>query len=72
MIFIDLNIGDEKGEDVLTQLRKMEIYSKTPAIAMSTSLTPKKQAELIGLGFSDIMDKELTQEHISQLLSKHL
>lgn len=67
-ILTDLNIGQEKGEDLLRFLSEENLKGKMKVIAMSAMVDEKKRLELINFGFSEVVSKEFDQEIINSIL----
>ena len=68
VIFTDLNIGNEKGEELIFILGKENIKGNIKTVAMSAMIDETKRLELINLGFNDAISKNFDQSIIDSLI----
>ena len=68
VVFTDLNIGHEKGEDLLFTIGRENLRGKMKIIAMSAMIDEAKRMELINIGFNDAVSKNFDQAIINALI----
>ncbi len=68
IVFTDLNIGNEKGEELIYTLGRENIKGKTKVIAMSAMIDESKRLDLINIGFSEAVSKNFDQAIINSLI----
>ena len=68
VVFTDLNIGNEKGEELIYTLGRENIRGKMKIVAMSAMIDEVKRLDLINLGFNDAVSKNFDQTIINSLI----
>ena len=68
IVFTDLNIGEEKGEELLYQLGRENLRGQMKIIAMSAMIDEQKRLELINIGFNDAVSKNFDQAVVNALI----
>ena len=70
LIVLDYNLIRQGGEATLAQLKKSPRYHPIPVVVYSTSMTAKKEQDLLDLGAKFCRKKPTTMEGINHLISE--
>ena len=69
LIFLDLNFGESKGQDVAQKLKANTKTEKIPIIIVSALSNAKEIA--LEIGVSDVLEKPFQIEDVLNIVKKH-
>ena len=72
LILMDIQIPHIDGLEVIRRLRKMEIFTKTPIIALTAFAMEKDEQAGLDAGCSEYMMKPFSTAKLLELLHKYL
>lgn len=73
LLVLDINLGEERtGLDLLKDLRKMPVYERTPALALTAYAMPGDKERFIDAGFQAYIAKPFTRKELHVALRSML
>lgn len=70
LLILDINLGEERtGVDLLHELRRLEKYRTTPALALTAYAMPGDRERFVGSGFDAYISKPFTRKELYEALS---
>lgn len=73
LFLLDINLGEERtGIDLLQELRMLEQYQDTPAIALTAYAMPGDRERLEEAGFSGYLSKPFTRKELHEAIENML
>ena len=71
LVFLDVNMPVMNGIEFLEAYRPKASAPRVVVVVLTTSLHPRDMARLRELPHADLINKPLTEEHITNILQKH-
>lgn len=71
LIFLDLNMPEMDGFHFLKYFRTMVLDKKVKVVLLSGHISQKQRDTLAELGFSDVIEKPLTEDKLSNLFASN-
>ncbi|MCB1141701.1 MAG: response regulator [Leptospiraceae bacterium] len=68
IIFMDLNMPEMNGKELVTKIKDLEITEKPYLILMSGEVSGTNQKEFLDMGFDDCLPKDFQQDSIKRVL----
>lgn len=73
LFLLDINLGEERtGIDLLHELRKLERYRDTPAVALTAYAMPGDKERLEQAGFTGYLSKPFTRKELHGVIEEML
>ncbi|MEX0599798.1 MAG: response regulator [Rhodothermales bacterium] len=73
LLVLDINLGEERtGVDLLRELRDMDAYTSTPALALTAYAMPGDRERFHSSGFSQYISKPFTRKELYEALKDML
>lgn len=72
LVFLDINMPELNGYEVLDQLRGLDDFSNTKVIATSGDIYPKEIKKALDAGFNDYLTKPMKMDDILNVVEKAL
>lgn len=73
LLILDINLGEDRtGIDLLLELRKLETYQKTPALALTAYAMPGDRERFEEAGFNEYISKPFTRKELYEALRNML
>jgi CheY-like chemotaxis protein len=70
LIFLDLNMPEMDGLNFLKYFKKMILQNKVKVVLLTGSIGPKQMKVLLELGFTNVIEKPLTEAKLQYMLEK--
>ena len=73
LLILDINLGEERtGIDLLLELRQMDEYQSTPALALTAYAMPGDRERFEETGFNEYISKPFTRKELYEALQNML
>lgn len=73
LLVLDINLGEERtGIDLLKELRELEAYTSTPALALTAYAMPGDRERFEESGFTQYISKPFTRKELYEALKDML
>lgn len=72
LILLDINLPDMDGYQLLSQIRKLDDYHKTPIVALSANAMPRDIERAMEAGFFDYLTKPINLPRFLTVLNRFL
>src|SRR5690606_631657 len=71
VLLVDINLGaDRSGIDLLQELRQIEGYEKTPAVAVTAYALPGDEERFLEAGFDNYVAKPFRKEKLVEAVER--
>lgn len=72
LIFMDINMPKVDGHKAMAAIRQMKFGKNIPIIACTADIISYKREDFIDEGFTDVIRKPITKQHLSEIFEKYL
>ncbi len=73
LLVLDINLGEERtGIDLLLELRQLDAYQATPALALTAYAMPGDRERFVSSGFTQYISKPFTRKELYEALKNML
>ena len=71
IVFMDLNLRNETGQDITRKIRKLQLDKPPVIIGFSASITDEDRLSALESGMDDYLTKPILPENIQRMLIRH-